>query len=485
MKLPTEEVVRRIKAGAARRRDAKRGVVKRYVGQAKVALACLCAEVFIAASAVRNITSRPGPARIDIMEVGSRDGEVSMCAVSQCWNVMQPIECGDAIRSNIEDNEILIMALSRWKPRLVVVGPGLTDGYRHGYRHAARELQDRANLVEAIVGSQVERGDHVVIEVPKSSPILATRSGRRLQANPALTTVKLDIVHKRSHESSGIVVDYWVSADPFEATLKSSAQRWCEHGPSAGKRKAWRGLGAKAIVAGFAKHAVAQYPWRVRQVCYQWAKENPASQSLQQVRRWLGERHEALEPAWPGGDEEEVEEVFLGDTDSHLHPDGIRFDMTAGELREYPAGMLAALRRMHVNCGHPPNADLERVVRSAGGLPLAAKACKHLQCSTCQKLSRPKPQRPSRIPQSGLQFNERVQIDACQVFDARGQSWWLLVTIDVATDFTNIQVIRHHSSEHFWRALEKGWLTWAGPPDAVVADGERGLALEWFITRLV
>ena len=53
-----------------------------------------------------------------------------------------------------------------------------------------------------------------------------------------------------------------------------------------------------------------------------------------------------------------------------LPEDGIEFDVDP-KLKP-PKPLLAAVRRLHINTGHPTNADLERVCRLAGG---SADAC--------------------------------------------------------------------------------------------------------------
>ena len=47
--------------------------------------------------------------------------------------------------------------------------------------------------------------------------------------------------------------------------------------------------------------------------------------------------------------------------------EGIEFDVPTEHVGRMTKSLLQSIRRLHINSGHPPNADLERVVRLAGG----------------------------------------------------------------------------------------------------------------------
>jgi len=182
--------------------------------------------------------------------------------------------------------------------------------------------------------------------------------------------------------------------------------------------------------------------------------------------------------------DEDASEVWMGKKLSLLHPDGIVFELPPDERTQYSGAMLTALRRMHINCGHPPNHDLERIVRSAGGLPEAVRACIFMRCSVCEKLQRPAISRPRRVPHDNLEFNERVLVDQFQIHDSQGNAWWMMAMVDVATDDVVIKPLKRHTSERFWKVLQSGWLSWAGPPDYLTSDGERGLVSEEVADKL-
>jgi len=50
----------------------------------------------------------------------------------------------------------------------------------------------------------------------------------------------------------------------------------------------------------------------------------------------------------------------------------------------------------------------------------------------------------------------------------------MMAMVDVATDDVVIKPLKRHTSERFWKVLQSGWLSWAGPPDYLTSDGEMG-----------
>ena len=75
-------------------------------------------------------------------------------------------------------------------------------------------------------------------------------------------------------------------------------------------------------------------------------------------------------------------------------------------------------------------------------------------------------------------------MDLFHIHDVAGNKRWFLCVVDVATDYVTMVPCAGHSPEHLWECWETGWLTWAGPPDVMVSDNERGLIGEAFVTKL-
>ena len=155
-----------------------------------------------------------------------------------------------------------------------------------------------------------------------------------------------------------------------------------------------------------------------------------------------------------------------------LTPMGISFDDTKldpGDRKALTPGIKTALRRLHVNLGHPTNDDLTRCLAAGGGARVAQRAVKSMRCSTCERMSRPRSHRPSRIPTDGERFNERLFVDLCDLVDVRG--YWWLVAVDQHTDYTVIAPCPSHKSQAVAKKIFKQWTRWAGPWDVLVCDG--------------
>ena len=95
-----------------------------------------------------------------------------------------------------------------------------------------------------------------------------------------------------------------------------------------------------------------------------------------------------------------------------------------------PLGIKTALRRLHVNLGHATNDGLTRCLAARGGTHVAQRTVKGLRCSTCERMSRPRSQRPSRLPTDGERFNEELLVDLCDLVDVRGNRYGWLVAVD-------------------------------------------------------
>ena len=59
-----------------------------------------------------------------------------------------------------------------------------------------------------------------------------------------------------------------------------------------------------------------------------------------------------------------------------------------------------------------------------------------------------------------------------------------MAMVDEGTDFTVVVRVQNHASDHYAAIIVDHWVAWAGPPDRVVADGERGFASVEFASVL-
>ena len=129
---------------------------------------------------------------------------------------------------------------------------------------------------------------------------------------------------------------------------------------------------------------------------------------------------------------------------------GISFDDTKLDPSDRQAltpGIKTALRRLHVNLGHPTNDDLTRCLAVRGGTRVAQRAVKCPRCSTCERMSRTHSHRPSRIPTDGERSNGKLFVDLCDMVDVRAHRSWWLVAVDQHTDYTVIAPCSSHESQ--------------------------------------
>ena len=134
--------------------------------------------------------------------------------------------------------------------------------------------------------------------------------------------------------------------------------------------------------------------------------------------------------------------------------------------------LLDIVRRLHMNTGHLPNAELERIVRLSGGLEMARIAVKSLRCSICRKSQDPKLPRPGRLKETIGQFNEVVMADIVYVKDTSGETYGYELMVDDGTDWMVSKIVDGKTPDDFYQYIEDGWINWAGLPDRFVADGQ-------------
>ena len=95
------------------------------------------------------------------------------------------------------------------------------------------------------------------------------------------------------------------------------------------------------------------------------------------------------------------------------------------------------------------------------------------------------PQSQTTSHPDGERFNERLFVDLCDVVDVRGNRYCWLVAVDQHTDYMVIAPCPSHESQAVAKKMFEHWTRWAGPPDVLVCDGERGLgASEIFTDKL-
>ena len=205
-----------------------------------------------------------------------------------------------------------------------------------------------------------------------------------------------------------------------------------------------------------------------------------APEAMVEQLRWLRvhprfwERAESARPC-------DASEVYVIVEEGQSIPqDGIEFDVQPKHVGNMTKSLLQSVRRLHINCGHPPNADLERVVRLSGGSELACQAVRAIKCSICNRSANAKLPRPGRVRDNIGQFNDTVLCDLGYVKDAVGATHAFMIFVDDGTDYIVARRVDSHQATEFYKYTEESWINWAGPPDLFIADGERGSSSEQF-----
>ena len=131
--------------------------------------------------------------------------------------------------------------------------------------------------------------------------------------------------------------------------------------------------------------------------------------------------------------------------------------------------LLSSIRRLHINSGHPPNADLARVVRLSSGSELAQKAIMGLRCTICRKALLAKSPKPGKPRNNVGQFSDSLLADVGFECDVDGTKHAFLILQDESTDWMvgkYLGVCQHtRIAQQLYQAVEDGWISWAGPPD--------------------
>ena len=174
-------------------------------------------------------------------------------------------------------------------------------------------------------------------------------------------------------------------------------------------------------------------------------------------------------------------EPYTDDMFAHLTaediPDWNTDDLLVGndadlppEARRCPVDVRKMIRAAHNNLGHPSNHSLVRLMKTAKVHPDMIAYARHMKCPTCRRR-----QAPSRVPRVSLpyrptRFNAVVGLDLKWVKDSKGDTYYLLNILDLATAFNVCCVITNKRPSTVAQAFKQYWITWAGTPEKVTAD---------------
>ena len=131
--------------------------------------------------------------------------------------------------------------------------------------------------------------------------------------------------------------------------------------------------------------------------------------------------------------------------------------------------IMSALKRCHENLGHPSNARLISMLKSANANETTIRLAKGLTCPTCESRKGP-PSRPVSKEKKAWEFNKQIMIDTFEV-DVLGKKLKLLNVVDEATGYQMVAPLWHGCAASNVRSCyRKFWKRWAGVPLRVLSD---------------
>ena len=181
--------------------------------------------------------------------------------------------------------------------------------------------------------------------------------------------------------------------------------------------------------------------------------------------------------ALQAGEDEEEELAFEGGELAPRHDDDEGSDVEDGQQPDgkpltVPAGVRAAVLRLHQNTGHRSGKRLARALAIAGAPSEAILAAKQLQCSVCKEHQAPKVRRPASLPLP-KDMGDQVHVDLLEVEDCKEQKFWVAHATDYATRFQLAEIIPDKSTASVVKFLSNRWVATFGPPRVMVVDQGR------------
>ena len=140
-------------------------------------------------------------------------------------------------------------------------------------------------------------------------------------------------------------------------------------------------------------------------------------------------------------------------------------DLTTEEERR----LIASLRQMHTNLGHPSNHALARAIRVTGGSAAAVRAALQLRCDVCESQQHPGPHLPARL-RTDREFGDTAAIDLFVLADYEGNQLSFVNILDFASTFGVVAMIPSKHPKIVWDHFFKHWITPFGVPRRLIYD---------------
>ena len=507
------EVRRCVIEGLARRRAAKRGLVKRLLGNAKA----IAASVMITSAAMLGMAAQSVPlgsiVRPDLLEVFAGEAQVTRSFSRWGWNAARPVDLSfDRDVCDAGERERILEWIDHNQPRLVVLSyprrlfamqassSDTSQEKRRKYKKYCRE-KEVFEFAERVFERQLSRGDNALAEDPLPQGSFRDGPLQRIRNHPNVYAaiaegLSRDVEGEEPCNKSAL----WMSTSI--EVCQELAQK-CPVQSNEGARPLARV--AAAICKGYVRTLKRKDPSRIRRMLRQVAARIRGCRNPELIRdlRWNEKTVGKALARWsavfavdsrPGdqrtdtandppledsdGDEEMIaaEEHAPQGSEmplrSGLAHDGISFQIPAG--RKLSMEIQEGLKKAHCNLGHPSKSDFQRFLRLGGAKQDVVEAVEWMRCLSCAHSSRPKSHRTASIPPSAITFGDEVHLDCICVHDSGADSHWFLSIVDRATSFHILELLRDHSPEELNKAFDRAWSKWAGPPLRVSVDFEGG-----------
>ncbi|CAK0869680.1 unnamed protein product [Prorocentrum cordatum] len=366
-----------------------------------------------------------------------------------------------------------------------------TPQARQALRRIWRTERPFLLLARDLFKYQLDSGDMAMIENPATSRLWKQCAILELLADERACQVRCDMCEygARHYKTGGLIkhpMKLLVTHKEFEQLKRTCSHK--HHDQTFGDNVAVRKSGV--YPAKFCRAAVRIVEQVIRQQgghrAYQVDCQSHSSPFIvtaprEQATAYVNDTAPLGETGEPDGDPDpmgggddfaDTRDVRAEDTvDGRIGVGAITFTKKAAACCK-PAE-LAMLKRLHVNLGHPPDEDLGRSLRLKGAKSATAQAVKGLICGVCRSQQRPSARRPAHL-HFVQDFGDDVGFDCFELKDVDGKSYLYLSIVDLATTFHVATLIDRHTGQEFDAAFERCWASWAGVPDRVHFDMEKG-----------
>ena len=326
----------------------------------------------------------------------------------------------------------------------------------------------------ALAQEQVRGGRHFVLENPLTSLAWRLPFMERLRADSFEVTLDMCRFNLRGpgglrHRKPTRLV---TSSQAVTSAFSSMRCRGDHlHEPTLGGRTVTEAAGHYTKM--FAEHLVkameAQFDFESRMVCRATAVNECYVASV-------GETLDVYNEALVGEDvADSDDDMGLEEEETLEKEDG----KGSKDKAPIPAGVRAAVKRVHEATGHRSTRRLARALVLAGAPAEAIRAAKELKCAVCAEQKMPKARRPASLPPP-RSVGERVHLDLLVVEDSFGQGFVVAHATDAVSKYQLAEVIPDKSTASVVNFLLRLWWPILGAPQMIVADQGREFISEEF-----